>query len=59
MFFWLDIFLKFLNLYHVVVALVHVFLHLVSRARRNEPTIKGTIIFDANSTISISPVNFQ
>ncbi|WMV30397.1 hypothetical protein MTR67_023782 [Solanum verrucosum] len=41
------------------VALVQVFLHLVSRARRNEPTIKGTIIFDANSTISISPVNFQ
>lgn len=29
------------------------------KARRNEPTIKGTIIFDANSTISISPVNFH
>lgn len=29
------------------------------RTRRNEPTIKGTILFDENSTISISPVNFQ
>ncbi|KAK4373136.1 hypothetical protein RND71_008520 [Anisodus tanguticus] len=29
------------------------------KARRNEPTIKGTIIFDANSTISISPLNFH
>lgn len=29
------------------------------RTRRNEPAIKGTIIFDANSTITVSPVNFQ
>jgi hypothetical protein len=29
------------------------------KTRRNEPTIKGTILFDENSTISISPVNFQ
>ncbi|XP_031505204.1 uncharacterized protein LOC116267552 [Nymphaea colorata] len=29
------------------------------KTRRNEPAIKGTIIFDANSTISISPVNFH
>ncbi|CAH2059983.1 unnamed protein product [Thlaspi arvense] len=29
------------------------------KIRRNEPTIKGTIVFDENSTISISPVNFQ
>jgi hypothetical protein len=29
------------------------------KTRRNEPTIKGTIIFDANSTIAISPVNFH
>ncbi|GAV59990.1 PH domain-containing protein [Cephalotus follicularis] len=29
------------------------------KTRRNEPTIKGTIIFDANSTITISPVNFH
>jgi hypothetical protein len=29
------------------------------KTRRNEPTIKGTILFDDNSTISISPVNFQ
>lgn len=29
------------------------------RIRRNEPSVKGTIIFDANSTITISPVNFQ
>ncbi|KAM7265179.1 hypothetical protein ACFE04_002862 [Oxalis oulophora] len=29
------------------------------KTRRNEPTIKGTIIFDANSTIAISPVNFN
>ncbi|GMY09225.1 switch-associated protein 70-like isoform X2 [Fagus crenata] len=27
--------------------------------RRNEPTVKGTIIFEANSTITVSPVNFQ
>ncbi|KAI9076534.1 hypothetical protein K1719_041520 [Acacia pycnantha] len=27
--------------------------------RRNEPTTKGTIIFDANSTITLSPMNFQ
>ncbi|XP_024019237.1 switch-associated protein 70 [Morus notabilis] len=29
------------------------------KVRRNEPTVKGTIIFDANSTITISPVNFH
>ncbi|KAF8047228.1 hypothetical protein N665_3138s0001 [Sinapis alba] len=29
------------------------------KTRRNEPTIKGTILFDENSTITISPVNFQ
>ncbi|XP_015880592.2 uncharacterized protein LOC107416590 isoform X2 [Ziziphus jujuba] len=29
------------------------------KIRRNEPTVKGTIVFDANSTITISPVNFH
>lgn len=29
------------------------------KTRRNEPTVKGTIIFDANSTITVSPVNFH
>ncbi|XP_062105714.1 uncharacterized protein LOC133817262 isoform X2 [Humulus lupulus] len=29
------------------------------KIRRNEPTVKGTIIFDANSTITVSPVNFN
>ncbi|XP_010522060.1 PREDICTED: switch-associated protein 70 [Tarenaya hassleriana] len=29
------------------------------KTRRNEPTIKGSIMFDENSTITISPVNFQ
>ncbi|CAL0307446.1 unnamed protein product [Lupinus luteus] len=29
------------------------------KTRRNEPTVKGTIVFDANSTITISPVNFH
>ncbi|XP_020528449.1 calcium-binding and coiled-coil domain-containing protein 1 isoform X2 [Amborella trichopoda] len=29
------------------------------KIRRNETTIKGTIIFDANSSITLSPVNFQ
>ncbi|XP_052208158.1 uncharacterized protein LOC127811973 [Diospyros lotus] len=29
------------------------------KIRRNEPTVKGTIIFDANSTIAISPLNFH
>ncbi|EPS65685.1 hypothetical protein M569_09093 [Genlisea aurea] len=29
------------------------------KLRRNEAVIKGTITFDANSTITISPVNFQ
>ncbi|KAK9085822.1 hypothetical protein Sjap_026233 [Stephania japonica] len=29
------------------------------KMRRNEPVVKGTIVFDANSTISISPVNFH
>ncbi|KAJ6709091.1 SERINE/THREONINE-PROTEIN KINASE [Salix koriyanagi] len=27
--------------------------------RRNEPAVKGTVIFDANSTITASPVNFH
>ncbi|KAK9924151.1 hypothetical protein M0R45_032535 [Rubus argutus] len=29
------------------------------KIRRNEPTVKGTILFDANSTITLSPVNFN
>ncbi|XP_023539153.1 switch-associated protein 70-like [Cucurbita pepo subsp. pepo] len=29
------------------------------KIRRNEATIKGTIIFDANSNITVSPVNFH
>ncbi|KAF9621687.1 hypothetical protein IFM89_026580 [Coptis chinensis] len=29
------------------------------KTRRNESIVKGTITFDANSTISLSPVNFQ
>nr|XP_023894465.1 switch-associated protein 70 isoform X1 [Quercus suber]POE58423.1 hypothetical protein CFP56_08954 [Quercus suber] len=29
------------------------------KIRRNEPTVKGSIIFDANSTITVSPVNFH
>ncbi|KAL0710495.1 hypothetical protein Bca4012_017473 [Brassica carinata] len=29
------------------------------KTRRNEPAIKGTILFDENSTITISPVNFH
>ncbi|GAA0144181.1 membrane traffic protein [Lithospermum erythrorhizon] len=29
------------------------------KTRRNEPTVKGTIVFDTNSTITISPVNFH
>ncbi|XP_027171139.1 switch-associated protein 70 [Coffea eugenioides] len=29
------------------------------KTRRNEPAVKGTIVFDANSTITISPVNFH
>ncbi|XP_034915079.1 uncharacterized protein [Populus alba] len=29
------------------------------KTRRNEPAVKGTIIFDANSTITASPVNFH
>ncbi|KAM1131396.1 hypothetical protein ACFX2I_045998 [Malus domestica] len=29
------------------------------KIRRNEPTVKGTIPFDANSTITLSPVNFH
>lgn len=29
------------------------------KIRRNEPAVKGSIIFDANSTITISPVNFH
>ncbi|KAB5568413.1 hypothetical protein DKX38_002206 [Salix brachista] len=29
------------------------------KTRRNEPAVKGTVIFDANSTITASPVNFH
>ncbi|KAK1569166.1 hypothetical protein Q3G72_033343 [Acer saccharum] len=29
------------------------------KTRRNEPTVKGNIVFDENSTISLSPVNFN
>uniref|UniRef100_A0A3B6JDH2 PH domain-containing protein n=1 Tax=Triticum aestivum TaxID=4565 RepID=A0A3B6JDH2_WHEAT len=29
------------------------------KLRRNETAVKGTIIFDASSTITLSPVNFQ
>ncbi|KAJ8749363.1 hypothetical protein K2173_018852 [Erythroxylum novogranatense] len=29
------------------------------KTRRNEPMVKGTILFDANSTITVSPVNFH
>ncbi|KAL3849103.1 hypothetical protein ACJIZ3_010985 [Penstemon smallii] len=29
------------------------------KVKRNEPTVKGTMTFDANSTITISPVNFH
>ncbi|XP_019461377.1 PREDICTED: switch-associated protein 70 [Lupinus angustifolius] len=29
------------------------------KTKRNEPTVKGTITFDANSTITESPVNFH
>ncbi|XVE72335.1 hypothetical protein DITRI_Ditri11bG0031500 [Diplodiscus trichospermus] len=29
------------------------------KTRRNEPSVKGIITFDENSTIAISPVNFQ
>ncbi|KAF7833477.1 switch-associated protein 70 [Senna tora] len=29
------------------------------KIRRNEPSVKGTIVFDANSTITVSPVNFH
>ncbi|KAJ4976563.1 hypothetical protein NE237_001669 [Protea cynaroides] len=29
------------------------------KMRRNESVVKGTILFDANSTITISPVNFH
>ncbi|XP_065851128.1 uncharacterized protein [Euphorbia lathyris] len=29
------------------------------KTRRNEPAVKGTIVFDANSTITLSPVNFH
>ncbi|XP_059449898.1 uncharacterized protein LOC132180919 [Corylus avellana] len=29
------------------------------KIRRNEPSVKGTILFDANSTITVSPVNFH
>ncbi|CAA2981978.1 switch-associated 70 [Olea europaea subsp. europaea] len=29
------------------------------KVRRNEPMVKGTMVFDANSTITISPKNFQ
>lgn len=56
---WARHFLIVSNSLSNVSFLVQVFFHLVSRARRNEPTIKGTILFDANSTIALSPVNFQ
>lgn len=29
------------------------------KLKRNEATVKGTIVFDANSTIALSPVNFH
>ncbi|KAL8031164.1 hypothetical protein ABFX02_13G007400 [Erythranthe guttata] len=29
------------------------------KVKRNEPTVKGTMAFDANSTITLSPVNFH
>ncbi|KAJ6681396.1 SERINE/THREONINE-PROTEIN KINASE [Salix koriyanagi] len=29
------------------------------KTRRSEPAVKGTILFDANSTIAVSPVNFN
>ncbi|KAL2938787.1 Differentially expressed in FDCP 6-like protein [Bienertia sinuspersici] len=29
------------------------------KIRRNEPNVKGTIVFDASSTITLSPVNFH
>ncbi|GMG98861.1 hypothetical protein Nepgr_000701 [Nepenthes gracilis] len=29
------------------------------KMNRNEPTVKGTIIFDANSVIALSPINFH
>jgi hypothetical protein len=29
------------------------------RLRRNETAVKGSILFDAASTITLSPVNFQ
>ncbi|KAL0914505.1 hypothetical protein M5K25_014854 [Dendrobium thyrsiflorum] len=29
------------------------------KIRRNEPIVKGTILFDSGSTITLSPVNFQ
>ncbi|KAI4378368.1 hypothetical protein MLD38_015857 [Melastoma candidum] len=29
------------------------------KVRRNEPSVKGTITFDASSTITVSPVNFH
>ncbi|XAR52812.1 hypothetical protein NMG60_11021089 [Bertholletia excelsa] len=32
---------------------------MVYKIRRNEPTVKGTITFDANSMIALSPVNFH
>lgn len=32
---------------------------MVYKIRRNEPNVKGTVIFDANSTITMSPVNFH
>lgn len=44
-----------------VSLLIVVFIYLFScrRARRSDPVVKGAIVFDATSTISLSPVNFQ
>ena len=51
------------SIYYTIFEITHTFfsflLQLLHRIRRNEATIKGTIIFDANSNITVSPVNFQ
>lgn len=46
-------FVALLYILNTLIALVHF------RIRRNEVAVKGTIIFDAYSTITLSPVNFQ
>lgn len=38
---------------------VSLFCSLHDRVRRNEPTARGIVEFDDNSTIALSPVNFQ